>query len=56
MRVANLISPSSRGPCIYHTSNGPPLTLVIPCSFTNATPTAELEPITETYVQGDEVR
>lgn len=25
------------------------------CSFLNATPTAELEPITENYVQADEV-
>jgi len=34
----------------------PPLTPVILFSFVNAIPTAELEPITETYVQGDEVR
>ena len=56
MRATNLISPSSRGSCIYDTGKEPLPISVIPYSFTNATPTAELEPITETYVQGDEVR
>ena len=55
MRATNLISLFLKGPCAYDTGRGPSLTSVFRLSFTNATPTAELEPITETYVQGDEV-
>lgn len=32
------------------------LTIIFVRSFLDAVPTAELEPITETYVQSDEVR
>ena len=40
---------------MHDTGGIPLLTPVARFSFINAIPTAELEPITETYVQGDEV-
>ena len=56
MRANILISRFLRGPSKNDTVGGPPLISVLRRSFVNATPTAELEPITENYVQGDEVR
>ena len=56
MRANILISRFLRGPSKNGTVRGPPLISILRCSFVNATPTAELEPITENYVQGDEVR
>ena len=52
-----LISQFSKGPYGYHPVYiDIPLISTVRSSFINAIPTAELEPITETYVQGDEVR
>ena len=55
MRANTLISLFSRGLFIDNINRGLILTSILHFSFVNAIPTAELEPITETYVQGDEV-